>query len=110
MSGSGSSIDISYLVAFPVLIVLITIVSNAAKIIGSLIIGRKELGIKHSIIMGVALSVRFSTSIIIVKILFDNGIIGTDLYSIIVASTIVFKFLVPVALSYLLQKWGNEGQ
>ena len=66
---------VSLLLAFPALVVLITLVSNGSKMLGSLIMGRKELGIKHSIIMGVALSVRFSTSIIIVKILLDSGII-----------------------------------
>ncbi len=104
----GSTLDIGYVMAFPLLIIAITLVSNGAKILGSLIMGRKEFGIRRSIILGVALSVRFSTSIIIVKILFDNGIIGSDLYSVIVASTIVFKFLVPVLLSYLLQRWGSK--
>ncbi len=102
----GSTLDISYLVAFPFLIVMITAVSKGAKILGSLIAGRKELGTRHSIILGIALSVRFSTSIIVVKMLFDSDIIGPDLYSVIVASTIVFKFLVPILLSYLIRRWG----
>ncbi len=101
----GSSLDIDYLLAFPLLVVMITLLSNAAKIAGSLIMGRKELGLRQSVILGIALSVRFSTSIIVVKILYENGLIGSDLFSIIVASTIIFKFLVPTALSFLIQRW-----
>ena len=47
----------------------------------------------------------FSTSLIIIKLLLDGGLIRNDLYSIIVASSIIFKFLVPVLFSNLLVKW-----
>jgi len=49
--------------------------------------------------------VRFSTSLIIVKILLDNGIINAGLYSVIVASSIVFSFVIPLLFSNLLAKW-----
>lgn len=101
----GVTIDIDYLLAFPLLILLVVAVSKGAKLLGSWIIGRKELGTKQSILLGIGLSVRFSTSIIIIKILFDNNLIGADLYSIIVASSIVFKFIVPVLFSNLLVRW-----
>ncbi len=101
----GASLDINYLIAYPLLIILIVIVSNGAKLIGSYITGRKELGKKQSILLGVGLSVRFSTSIIIIKILLDNNVIGIELYSIIIASSIVFQFLVPLLFSNLLVKW-----
>ncbi|MCD6093096.1 MAG: cation:proton antiporter [Candidatus Aenigmarchaeota archaeon] len=102
----GVAMDISYLVSYPLLILLVVAVSNGAKILGSLIVGRKELGIKKSVLLGVGLSVRFSTSIIIIKILLENGLIGIDLYSVIVASSIAFKFIVPVLFSNLLVRWG----
>jgi len=80
-------------------------VSKGAKILGTLIIGKKEFGIKKTILLGIGLSVRFSTSIIIIKILFENGLINIGLYSVIVASSIVFKFIVPVLFSNLLVRW-----
>jgi Kef-type K+ transport system membrane component KefB len=101
----GISLDISYLIAAPLLILLVVGVSKSAKILGSYIIGKKELGTKQSILLGIGLSVRFSTSIIIIKILFENNLVGQDLYSVIVASSIAFKFIVPVLFSNLLVRW-----
>jgi len=101
----GISLDFSSILSAPLLILLIVLVSKGAKILGSLLVGKKELGVKKSVLLGIGLSVRFSTSIIIIKILLDNGIIDTKLYSIIVASSIVFKFIVPILFSYLIVRW-----
>ncbi len=101
----GLTMDIGYLVAYPLLVLLVVVVSKATKLLGSYIIARKELGTKQSILLGIGLSVRFSTSIVIVKILFENGLIKADLYSIIIASSIVFKFIIPVLFSNLLVRW-----
>ncbi len=101
----GLSMDINYLFAFPLLVLLVVVVSKGAKLLGSYIAARTELGSKQSILLGIGLSVRFSTSIIIVKILLENNLIGIDLYSVIIASSIIFKFLVPVLFSNLLVRW-----
>lgn len=101
----GISLNMSYLLSYPLIIVLVVVVTSSAKILGSLIVGKKKFGIKKSVLLGIGLSVRFSTSIIIIKILFENNLIGIDLYSIIVASSIVFKFIIPVLFSNLLVKW-----
>jgi len=102
----GSTMDINYLISFPLLILLVVLISNATKILGSFLVGKKELGVKKSFLLGIGLSVRFSTSIIVVKLLFENNIIGVGLYSIIIASSIVFKFIIPILFSNLLIKWG----
>ena len=101
----GVDMNMSYLIKFPLLILLFVVVANGAKLLGSWIMGKKELGVKRSILLGIGLSIRFSTSIIIIKILFDSGVVRADLYSLIVATSIVFKFLVPVLFSNLLVKW-----
>lgn len=101
----GITVDIKYIFTAPLLVLLVVIVSNGSKILASLIAGKKEIGIKKSILLGTGLSVRFSTSIIIIKILFENGLIGNDLYSIIVASSIIFNFIVPFLFSKLIIKW-----
>jgi len=103
--GVGITMDVNYLVSYPLLILLVVGVSNGAKLLGSWIIGKKELGTKKSVLLGIGLSVRFSTSIIIIKILLENGLINLDLYSVIVASSIVFKFIIPVLFSNLLVRW-----
>ena len=101
----GTTMDMNYLATYPLLVVLIVAVSNGAKILGSWIVGRKELVSKESILLGIGLSARFSTSIIIIKILFDSGLIGTGLYSVILASAVLFTFIIPVLFSGLLVKW-----
>lgn len=105
----GAELNIKYLVAYPLLVLLVVAVSNAVKILGSYIAGRKMLGARGSVLLGIGLSVRFSTSIIIVKFLFDNSVIGFDIYSVVVASSIVFKFIVPLLFSWLATRWGFTG-
>lgn len=102
----GVSMDIAYLVSFPLLILLVVAVSKGAKLLGSYVVGRKELGTRGAVLLGIGLSVRFSTSVIIIKFLFDNNVIGHDIYSVIIASSIVFKFIVPVLFSSLAVRWG----
>ncbi len=104
----GISIDINYILAFPLLVILVVAISSGAKLLGSYITGRKELGTKQSLLLGVGLSVRFSTGIIILKILLDNNVIGVELYSVLIASSIVFQFLVPILFSNFLVKWRND--
>lgn len=91
--------------AYPLLVLLVVTVSKASKIIASIVAGKKELGLKKSIVMGVALSVRFSTSIVIIKLLFEKNLIDSLLYSVLIASTMAFKFIIPVLLAYLIKKW-----
>ncbi len=102
----GSTIDFNHVISFPLAILSVVLVSNGAKLAGSYLIGHKELGTKQSILLGVGLSVRFSTSIVIIKILLDSGLIDLNLYSIIVASSIVFKFVIPVLFANLIDIWG----
>jgi len=99
------SLDMSYLIAYPLLIILIVLVSKGIKILGSYLLARKELGAKQSILLGIGLSIRFSTSIVIIKLLFENGLVGVDLYSMIVASIIIFKFVTSPLFTNLLVKW-----
>jgi len=108
----GVSISIDALIAYPLIILLIVAVSKSVKIIVSYFVGKKELGKKESILLGIGLSVKFSTSIIITKILFQEGLINVELYSVIISSSIIFNFIVPFLFSSLLVKWkivNNKG-
>ncbi len=104
----GISLDIKYLVSFPLFILAVVIVSNGVKITGSYLMAKKELGVKGSLLLGVGLSARFSTSLIIIKLLLDSGIVGKDIYSVIVASSILFTFIVPFLFSRLLVRWKSS--
>jgi Kef-type K+ transport system membrane component KefB len=102
----GATMDTSYLLKFPLLILLVVVVTSAMKLLGTYLVAHKEFENKEWLLLGTGLSVRFSTSIIIIKILFDNGLVASDLFSVIVASSIIFTFLVPIIFSNLLVKLG----
>jgi len=101
----GVAMDINYLTKYPILVLLVLAITGGAKFLASYIASFKKFGKKNSILLGVGLSVRFSTSIVIIKILFDSNLIDINLYSIIVATTIVYTFLVPILFSNLLARW-----
>ncbi len=101
----GASMNLSYLVAFPLFIVLIVAVGIGAKLLGSYISGKNVLGKKDSILLGIGISVKFSTGIVIMTILLNNGLIDSGLYSVIIASSIIFTFIIPIVFARLLTKW-----
>lgn len=102
----GLDTDVSYLILYPGMILIILLMTNFTKIIMSYIMARKKLGSKKSIILGISLTVKMSTSIVVIKFLYDNSIINSNLYSVLIGTTIMFKFIVPMLLSYLITKWG----
>jgi Ca2+-transporting ATPase len=106
----GLSLDINYLLSAPLMVISVFLLSSGAKMLGSLLVSRGRMDVREGVMLGVGLSVRFSTSIIIIKILFENGIIGTDLYSVIIASSIVFTLLIPLVFSNLISRWGYSGK
>lgn len=102
----GVDTDVNYLFKSMFLILLIIIVTYSAKILASWLVANKELGAKTAIFMGISLGVRFSTSIVIIKFLFEKNLIQPELYSVLIASMIAFKFIIPFLLSFLINKWG----
>lgn len=101
----GLDANIDYLLTAPLLVIALIVVVKATKIGGSYLLGRSELGGKRSLFMGVSLCVKFSTSIVIVKLLFERGLFGSELYSVLIASTIAFKFIVPFLLAAMYSRW-----
>ncbi len=101
----GVDTDVFYLIKFPLLVVAILLLTNSTKVFTSYIMARKELGTHKSIVLGVALTVKFSTSIVIIKLLFENDLIPLTLYSVLIGTTILFKFIVPFLMSYLIKHW-----
>lgn len=101
----GIDTDVSYLLKFPFLILLVMAMTKTTKILSSYFMGRKVLGPKKSIILGISLCVKFSTSIVIIKLLFEKGLIHSNLYSVLIGTMILFKFVVPFLLSFLITKW-----
>lgn len=101
----GVDVNIPYLLKYPLLILMFMCAINITKILSSIAIGRKEMGTKKSFLLGIALSVKFSTSIVILKLLLEKGVIQSDVYSVLIGTQILFKFVLPFLLSYLITRW-----
>jgi len=97
----GTSVSLASLLIFPSLIVLIWLVSKGSKLLGSFLVFHKILGNKYSLLMGVGLSVRFSTSLIVQFIMFESGFISLPLYSALIATAALMK---PVIIG--IYSWG----
>ncbi len=104
----GATTDIHYILTAPMLVILAMVVSFLGKFIGSLIAGIKELGIRGAALFGTALSVRFSTSVVLTKMMLDYGIIPMSMYSVIITATAIFTLVIPELISIMLSKWRNE--
>jgi len=104
----GLALDIKYLIGSFSLVVLVFFVSAISKLFASYIFTSKKIGRRDSILMGIGLSARFSTSIVIIKILLENNLIKEGLYSVIVASSIIFTLIIPIVFSALIARWKNK--
>lgn len=105
---AGTESNLNLFIKNIVLIFFITLVINITKLISVHIASRKQLGFKRSIIMGISLSIKFSTSIIILIILLQKHLITEELFSVLIGEKVMFKFIVPIALSYFLTKWSLD--
>ncbi len=105
---SGVQVDFHYLFVYWRLVLVIVLVSAFAKYFGVYVIAKNNTNLKQIFLLGTAISVRFSTGIVIIKILLDNNIVNKDLYSIIIASNIIFVFLIPIIFSQFVNKWRKE--
>ncbi|UCE96336.1 MAG: cation:proton antiporter [Candidatus Bathyarchaeota archaeon] len=97
----GASVSVISLIVYPSLIASIWIVSKGSKLFASFLLFRKLLGNRCSLLMGLGLSVRFSTSLIIIFNLLSFGLISLTLYSALIATAIFMK---PVIIG--VYSWG----
>lgn len=104
----GLALNINYIISYFWLVLLVFFVAAFSKLIVGYFVGVKKLGKRDAILLGIGLSARFSTSIVIIKLLLDNGIIQEGLYSVIVASSIIFTLLIPILFSNLIVKWKTK--
>jgi Ca2+-transporting ATPase len=97
----GTNVSLTSLFISPLLIVLILVVANTSKYLTSFLLFRKMLGTKYSLLLGVGLGVRFSTSLVVQFILFSSGYISLALYSALIATAIILK---PIIIG--IYSWG----
>ena len=104
----GLAINMNYIFSSFWIILIIFFGTSAAKIIASYLVSSNKIGKKNSLLLGLGLSTRFSTSLVIIKILLDSGVVREGLYSAIVASSILFTLIIPILFSRLISKRGVE--
>jgi Ca2+-transporting ATPase len=100
----GASVSVENLLVSPLIIGLLLLVANTSKYVASFLLFRKLLGVKYSLLLGVGLGIRFSTSLIVQFILYKSGFITLTLYSALVATAIVLKPVVVGIYSWGLSK------
>lgn len=87
---------------YPLLVLAILVVANGSKCFASYALFRKRLGAKYSLLMGVGLSVRFSTSLVVQLIMYQAGYISLALYSSLIATAIILKPIIIAIYSWTL--------
>ncbi len=100
----GADVSLTSLLISPLLVVLILVVAKTSKLSASFLLFRRMLGTKYSLLLGVGLGVRFSTSLIVQFILFNSGLISLTLYSALIATAIILK---PLIIG--IYSWGLSG-
>ncbi|TRO53068.1 cation:proton antiporter [Candidatus Bathyarchaeota archaeon] len=98
----GASMSFESILVYPILIIVILISTIGSKLSGSFLLFRKLLGKKQSLLLGLGLSVRFSTGLIVQYVLLISGLITLDLYSGLIASAVVMTPIILVMLPWAL--------
>ena len=91
----GTHVSLTAIVFSPLLIVLLWLGAKGSKLLASYLLFNKALGKRYSLLMGLGLSVRFSTGLIVQYALFSCGLISLELYSALVITAVLMK---PVVL------------
>jgi Kef-type K+ transport system membrane component KefB len=95
----GGKMSLSSLQSYPLLSFIIIAISLFSRISVSYFLFNKLLGKRQSIIMGVGLDTKFSTSVISEYLLLTAGLIATPLYTAIMAAYIILKPIIIVVFS-----------
>ena len=105
---AGTEANLNILISKWWIIIFMSLVIKLTKLVSVYLSSHAQLGFKKSIVMAVSLSIKFSTSIVILIILLQKGLISEELFSVLIGMKVVFKFVVPILLSYLLKSWHIE--
>lgn len=90
----GSGISFQALLSNPLLIIIIMAISLSSRMMVSYLVFRKIVGNKESIVLGVGLCAKMSTSVVSENLLFSSGMIAAPLYSAIMVTFILLKPIV----------------
>jgi len=100
----GVSVSVTSILFYPLMIALIWVVAKGSKLLASYLLFGKMLGVEYSLLLGLGLSVRFSTSLIAQYVLLNSGLISLALYSALVATAVFMKPIILGVLSWAFSK------
>ncbi len=103
----GYATDVYALLSNPLLIVGISAVVMFIKSGIAYLTTRSKLGDKSSILLGLCLSVKFSTGIVVTKYFLDMGLITQELFSILIGVNLWFSFVQPFIIGWFARKIKN---
>jgi Ca2+-transporting ATPase len=95
----GGKMSLSSLQSYPLLSLTIIAISLFSRISASYFLFNKLLGKRQSIIMGIGLTTKFSTSVVSEYILLTVGLIAAPLYTALMAAYIILKPIIIVVFS-----------
>jgi Kef-type K+ transport system membrane component KefB len=98
----GGTMSLGALVSYPLLIALIITISITSRMLVSYLLFHSILGKRQSLVMGVGLTAKFSTSVANENLLFTSGMIAQPLYSAIMAAFIILKPIIVGTFSMLV--------
>ena len=87
----GGKMSFSAVLQYPFLILIIIAISLFTRLTISYLLFHKLLGKKQSLVMGVGLTSKFSTSVVSENLLYTSGLIALPLYTIIMGAFIILK-------------------
>lgn len=87
----GGSMSLNSLLTYPLLILIIMAISLLSRMAISYLLFHRLLGKRQSLVLGIGLTTKFSTSVISENLLFTSGLIAQPLYSTIMAAYILLK-------------------
>jgi len=96
----GTKVSLYTFLVYPLMVVLIYAVATSAKLFSSYILFNRLLGSKYALLLGLGLSVRFSTSLIVQYILLEAGCISTTLYSVLILTALIMQPIIIGIYSY----------
>ncbi|RMF18110.1 MAG: cation:proton antiporter [Candidatus Dadabacteria bacterium] len=105
----GWNVDLASLAERPMIAVGLFLAAVVGKLIAPWpLLRRGRIERREAIVMGVSMTVRMSTTLAVADILYSRKLLDGDLYSAIVASISLSTLLVPVLLTILVRRWGQD--
>jgi len=90
----GAKMSVQALVSYPLVILAVVVIALGVRIGLSYLLFNRLLGRKASVIMGIGLTSKFSTSVVTENLLFTSGMITAPLYSVLMGAFIILKPLI----------------